>query len=102
VPGSPRVIHAPGHTAGSCVLFLGDRSVLFSGDALATLDCTYGRTGPQIIRGPFTEDAELALASLDVLAGRMRRSCCRATANPGRTALGAQWTSPATRVAAGP
>ena len=67
VPGSPRVIHAPGHTAGSCVLLIEDRSLLFSGDALVTLDMTRGRTGPQIIRGPHTEDAELAVESLDVL-----------------------------------
>ena len=29
---------------------------------------TRGRTGPQIIRGPFAEDADMALQSLDVLA----------------------------------
>jgi glyoxylase-like metal-dependent hydrolase (beta-lactamase superfamily II) len=68
VPGSPRVVHAPGHTAGNCALFLEDRSLLFSGDALVTLDMTRGRTGPQIIRGPVTEDADLALESLDELA----------------------------------
>jgi glyoxylase-like metal-dependent hydrolase (beta-lactamase superfamily II) len=68
VPGSPRVVHAPGHTAGSCALFLEDRSLLFTGDALVTLDMTRGRTGPQIIRGPHTEDAERAVESLDVLA----------------------------------
>jgi glyoxylase-like metal-dependent hydrolase (beta-lactamase superfamily II) len=71
VPGSPRVIHAPGHTAGSCALFLDDRSLLFSGDALVTLDVTRGprgRAGPQIVRGPVTEDADLALESLDELA----------------------------------
>lgn len=68
VPGSPRVVHAPGHTAGSCALFVEDRSLLFSGDALVTLDMTRGRTGPQIIRGPQTDDAERALESLDVLA----------------------------------
>jgi glyoxylase-like metal-dependent hydrolase (beta-lactamase superfamily II) len=68
VPGSPRVLHAPGHTAGSCALFLEDHSILFSGDALVTLDMTRGRTGPQIIRGPFSEDADLALESLEVLA----------------------------------
>jgi glyoxylase-like metal-dependent hydrolase (beta-lactamase superfamily II) len=28
---------------------------------------TRGRTGPQIIRGPVTEDAEMALQSLEVL-----------------------------------
>ena len=68
VPGSPRVIHAPGHTTGSCALLLEERSLLFSGDALVTLDVTRGRTGPRIIRGPFAEDPELALDSLDALA----------------------------------
>lgn len=71
VPGSPRVVHAPGHTAGSCALLLERASVLFSGDALVTLDVARGprgRQGPQIVRGPDTEDAERALASLDVLA----------------------------------
>jgi glyoxylase-like metal-dependent hydrolase (beta-lactamase superfamily II) len=71
VPGSPRVVHAPGHTAGSCALFLEDRSLLFSGDALVTLDVARGprgRTGPQIVRGPHTLDADLAVQSLDVLA----------------------------------
>jgi glyoxylase-like metal-dependent hydrolase (beta-lactamase superfamily II) len=67
VPGSPRVLHAPGHTAGSCALLLEDRSLLFSGDALVTLDMTRGRTGPRVIRGPQTEDADLAIESLDVL-----------------------------------
>lgn len=74
VPGSPRVLHAPGHTAGSCALFLEDRSLLFTGDALVTLDMKRGRTGPQIIRGPQTEDAELALESLDVLAATNART----------------------------
>jgi len=71
VPGSPRVVHAPGHTAGSCALFLEDRSLLFSGDALVTVDIARGprgRAGPQIVRGPHTADADLALRSLDVLA----------------------------------
>ena len=72
VPGSPRVVHAPGHTAGSCALFLEDRSLLFSGDALVTLDVVRGprgRQGPQIVRGPFPEDVDLALESLGMLAG---------------------------------
>jgi len=68
VPGSPRVVHAPGHTAGSCALFLEDRSLLFSGDALVTLDMTRGRTGPQIIHGPVTEDPDMARQSLETLA----------------------------------
>ncbi len=47
---------------------LEDRSLLFSGGALVTLGMTRGRTGPRIIRGPVTEDADLALQSLDILA----------------------------------
>ncbi len=74
VPGSPRVVHAPGHTAGSIALLLEQRSILFSGDALTTLDCTKGRTGPTIIRGPVTEDADQALASLRVLAATHART----------------------------
>lgn len=74
VPASPRVIHAPGHTAGSCALTLDDHSLLFSGDALVTLDMTRGRIGPRVIRGPVTEDAELALRSLDVLAATGART----------------------------
>jgi glyoxylase-like metal-dependent hydrolase (beta-lactamase superfamily II) len=71
VPGAPRVVHAPGHTAGSCALFVEDRSLLFSGDALVTIDLVRGprgRQGPQVDRGPDTEDADLALESLDALA----------------------------------
>lgn len=68
VPGAPRVIHVPGHTAGSCALLIEARSLLFTGDALVTLDMTRGRTGPQIIRGPVTEDADLARESLRTLA----------------------------------
>lgn len=71
VPGSPRVVHAPGHTAGSCALFLGDYSLLFTGDALVTLDVARGprgRQGPQVVRGPHTDDADLAVESLAALA----------------------------------
>lgn len=71
VPASPRVIHAAGHTAGSCALLIEDRGLLFSGDALVTLDVARGprgQQGPQIVRGPHTEDATRAMESLDVLA----------------------------------
>ena len=37
VPGRPRVIHTPGHTAGNAALSLADREVLIVGDTLATL-----------------------------------------------------------------
>lgn len=72
VPGAPRVLHVPGHTAGACALLLEDRGLLFSGDALVTLDVArgpWGVQGPQIVRGPHTEDADRALESLDLLAG---------------------------------
>ena len=70
VPGSPRVIHAPGHTAGSCALLVEDRSLLFTGDSLVTIDVARGpkgQVGPQVVRGPHTEDADLAVRSLEVL-----------------------------------
>ena len=92
VPGFPRVIHAPGHTAGSCALFLEDRSLLFSGDALVTLDMTRGRTGPRIIRGPVTEDADRAMESLDVLAATKAQ-----TVLPGH---GEPWMDDVTRAVA--
>ena len=71
VPGGPRVIHAPGHTPGSCALFLEEQSLLFTGDALVTLDVARGprgRQGPQVVRGPHTADADRAVESLGVLA----------------------------------
>jgi glyoxylase-like metal-dependent hydrolase (beta-lactamase superfamily II) len=69
VPGTPRVIHLPGHTAGSCALLFEKRSVLFSGDALVTLDTLRGRKGPTIFSTPFSADADLAYESLDRLDG---------------------------------
>lgn len=69
VPGSPRVVHVPGHTAGSCALLLERDSVLFSGDSIVTTDLIRGRQeGPQIMRGPATEDADVAKMSLSALA----------------------------------
>jgi len=67
VPGSPRVVHTPGHTSGHCALHLPDRDVVLAGDALVTLDPYTGVRGPQIIAGAATADSEKALASLDEL-----------------------------------
>ena len=67
VPGSPRVIVAPGHTAGSACLHLGARSTLFVGDALCTYAVTSGRRGPQL--SPFNADRGQALNSLERLHG---------------------------------
>ncbi|WP_454043707.1 MBL fold metallo-hydrolase [Cellulosimicrobium sp. Marseille-Q8652] len=67
VPGSPRVVFSPGHTAGHCALHLPERDVLLTGDALVTLDPYTGVRGPQIIAGAATADSAQALASLDRL-----------------------------------
>ena len=67
VPGRPRVLFTPGHTAGHCALHLPDRSTVISGDALVTLDPYTGHPGPQIVAGAATADRRQALASLDVL-----------------------------------
>lgn len=67
VPGKPRVIHAPGHTQGCSALHLDERRVLFSGDALVTLDTLTGRTGPHVFTPPFAHDYAQAVASIDRL-----------------------------------
>lgn len=65
VPGSPRVIHVPGHTPGSVAYHFAGHAALFVGDALATYAVTTGARGPQL--APFTADRAAALASLDRL-----------------------------------
>ena len=67
VPGSPEVVFSPGHTSGHCALFLPSRGVLFSGDALVTLDPYTGRTGPRIVAGAATADSAQNLESLSAL-----------------------------------
>jgi glyoxylase-like metal-dependent hydrolase (beta-lactamase superfamily II) len=68
LPGRPRVVFTPGHTAGHCALHLPDRDALISGDALVTLDPYTDGTGPQIVSGAATADSDRALESLDVIA----------------------------------
>ena len=65
VPGRPRVIHTPGHTAGNAALSLADREVLIVGDTLATLSLTHGESGPQLLPRFMNEDHDRALASLE-------------------------------------
>jgi glyoxylase-like metal-dependent hydrolase (beta-lactamase superfamily II) len=69
VPGSPRVVHAPGHTGGSAAILLEDRSVLFTGDVLCTHNPYTGRAGPQIMPSGLNADTPQALASLANLTG---------------------------------
>ena len=68
VPGRPRVVHAPGHTPGSCAILLEGQRTLVTGDVLATRNPLTGRTGPQIAPDGLNRDSELALRSLDGLA----------------------------------
>lgn len=68
VPGSPRVVHAPGHTAGSCAIWFEPQRALVTGDALATRNPLTGRVGPQIGPDGLNRDSQQALRSLDGLA----------------------------------
>ena len=62
VPGSPRVIHVPGHTPGSVAVHVPAVDAIFMGDAFTTRSVLTGEEGPQ--PGPFTLDPEQATASL--------------------------------------
>lgn len=68
VPGRPRAVHAPGHTAGSAAVLYEGRSVLLSGDALVTRNPLTGRKGPQVMPAGFNENTTQALRSLRALA----------------------------------
>lgn len=68
VPGKPRVIHAPGHTAGSCALYVESRRTVLTGDVLATWNPLTGRAGPQIMPSAMNLDTTQALESVDRLA----------------------------------
>jgi glyoxylase-like metal-dependent hydrolase (beta-lactamase superfamily II) len=67
VPGSPRVIHLPGHTPGSVALQVPAVDAVFMGDAMTTQNVLTGETGPR--PGPFTLDPAQAAASLAKLDG---------------------------------
>jgi glyoxylase-like metal-dependent hydrolase (beta-lactamase superfamily II) len=62
LPGRPRIIFTPGHTAGHCSVLLEDRGVLFAGDAMVNFDYPSGRRGVALHR--FNEDRAQALESL--------------------------------------
>jgi glyoxylase-like metal-dependent hydrolase (beta-lactamase superfamily II) len=62
VPGSPRIIHVPGHTPGSVAVHLPAVDAVFVGDAMTTGNVLTGESGPR--PAPFTLDPETALASL--------------------------------------
>ncbi|MGL4257927.1 MAG: MBL fold metallo-hydrolase [Microbacterium sp.] len=67
LPGSPRVIGLPGHSPGSIAVHVPAARAVFVGDALTTRHVLTGRLGLQ--PAPFTDEPDLALTSLDRLAG---------------------------------
>ena len=75
LPGSPVVIHIPGHTPGSVAFHLPTVDAIFVGDTMTTGHVLTGVTGPQ--PAPFTLDQEEALESLSRI-----------------EALGAKWVLP--------
>src|SRR5215204_6081388 len=62
LPGSPRIIHVPGHTPGSVAVHVPAVDALFVGDAMTTGNVLTGERGPR--PAPFTLDPPDALASL--------------------------------------
>jgi glyoxylase-like metal-dependent hydrolase (beta-lactamase superfamily II) len=74
VPGSPRIVHTPGHTPGHCVVLFESRGALFVGDALCTWNVLTGRLGPQLMPSPLNvsnqEGAE-SLARIESLAAQV-------------------------------
>ena len=69
VPGSPRVVHAPGHTDGSAAILLEKRGVLFTGDVLCTHNAYTGRVGPQVMPSGLNASTPQAIESLANLDG---------------------------------
>jgi len=63
VPGSPRIIHTPGHTPGSVAVHVPALDALFIGDTMTTRNVLTGVTGPK--PAPFTLKPEQAVESLD-------------------------------------
>ena len=62
LPGSPQIIHVPGHTPGSVAVHVAAADALFVGDAMTTRSVLTGERGPR--PAPFTLDPDAALASL--------------------------------------
>jgi glyoxylase-like metal-dependent hydrolase (beta-lactamase superfamily II) len=69
LPGRPTVLHTPGHTRGNCSLHLPAAGVLFTGDAMVTLDPYTRKTGPRVLIDEVNEDTGQAVASLGRLEG---------------------------------
>lgn len=69
-----RVVHAPGHTAGSVALHLPRHSVLFTGDTVARAD--------RVMLGVFNVDRAEAAATFRRLAALAPRTVCFGHGDP--------------------
>ncbi|MEL4318765.1 MBL fold metallo-hydrolase [Leifsonia sp. YIM 134122] len=67
LPGAPRIIGLPGHSAGSVAIHVPTVGALFVGDALTTRHVLTGSRGPQ--PAPFTDEPAQAIDSLTHLEG---------------------------------
>ena len=67
LPGRPRAVATPGHTAGHASILLAERGVLFAGDALVTLDVLTRERGPRLLPDALTDDPAAAQRSLAAL-----------------------------------
>lgn len=67
LPGTPELLHTPGHTMGHCSVLLRDAGVLVAGDALVTADPYTGRAGPRLMARGATRSMDHARRSLDLL-----------------------------------
>lgn len=67
LPGNPRVIAVPGHTAGHIALISARHRALFVGDAVTTRHVLLGGSTP--VDAPFSEDPQTARRSLERLRG---------------------------------
>jgi glyoxylase-like metal-dependent hydrolase (beta-lactamase superfamily II) len=83
IPGSPRVIHAPGHTAGSVVLDFPEHEVVFLGDLLCTVSFTWGRPAPPQLQTRMSNaNSAQALDSLSRLEGIEAQTVLPGHGNP--------------------
>jgi glyoxylase-like metal-dependent hydrolase (beta-lactamase superfamily II) len=69
VPGSPHVVHTPGHTPGHCALHFESHGALFVGDLLCTWHPVLGRRGPQVMPAAFNVSSAQSLESLGRIEG---------------------------------
>jgi glyoxylase-like metal-dependent hydrolase (beta-lactamase superfamily II) len=67
VPGSPRVVHTPGHTDGHSALLFSGHGALFVGDALCTWNPFTGRTGPQVMPSAVNVSTDTCFQSLGAI-----------------------------------